>query len=349
MDKLLILDAVNAACLILERGVVETDGTMIDDDKPAQITAGNIRIAQSVIANAAMRVRDGDSPDIANLRCLESSVKNLIAALSRHNSSVLCGCIPTTGTISGDLYAVIAATIDRCIGHNARTGTDDTLSDLRDRYQLPKPIDAAPAGNDGSRELPCVRGEVSDGGGSAEHRGVCGSADEQPDLTDAGPQAFRFKVYEPQSPDLADAFAYTFGIDMAKPGGDTTAAMLYITLEQMEESLEQARSTTRRNIVAAISGMNGGFPPPGLPEQDVAVAIAVLRKAVKDENEAERNVQELERHLIDMSAKLAAYQVADDKRELVLRDAIKSRDGQIKALQAQVDKLARHIAFQVAK
>lgn len=118
---------------------------------------------------------------------------------------------------------------------------------------------------------------------------------------------------------------------------------------QLQELLEQARSTTRRNILQAIIGLNGGFPPPGLPQQDVAVAVAVLRKLVKDENGAERNVQGLERQLLDATSRLAAYEHAEDKRELTLRNAIKSRDGQIKSLQAQVDKLARHIAFQVAK
>lgn len=268
-------------------------------------------------------------PDHANLRCLESSVKNLIACLCRHDGSVLRGSIPTTGTISGDLYAVIAATIDLVIGHNARPGTDDTLPDLQRRYPLPKPIDAAQAGSDGGRELPAVPCEVSDGGRDTVDRRVCGSADVGASLS------------------YADAPPSYCGVDMGEPGGDRAEVWYEMPVKAFEEALEQARSTTRRNILAAMEG--GVMPPAGLPQQDVAIAIAVLRKAVKDESEAERNVQELERQLLDATSRLAAYEYAEDKRELTLRNAIKSRDGQIKSLQAQVDRLARHIAFQVAK
>jgi hypothetical protein len=263
-------------------------------------------------------------PDNANLRCLESSVKNLIACLCRHDGSALRGSIPTTGTISGDLYAAIAATVRNEWDNN-------TLSDLQRRYPLPKPIDAAQAGSDGGRELPAVPCEVSDGGGSAERGGVCGSAD----------------VGAPLS--YADAPPSYCGVDMGEPGGDRAEVWYEMPVKAFEEALEQARSTTRRNILQAISGLNGGFPPPGLPQQDVAVAVAVLRQAVKDENEAERNVQELERQLLDAASKLSAYEFYEQQRELELRQALKSRDGQIKSLNAQVDRLARHIAFQAAK
>jgi len=272
----------------------------------ASIAAGMTRKNSDTCVMAAdeikvLRTRLAD-PDLANLRCLESSVKNLIAALSRHDGSVLRDSIPTTGTISGDLYAIVATIV-------GNRWDNDSLSDLQRRYPMPKPIDAAQAGHDAGRELPAVPGEVPDGRGSSERRGVCGPAD-------VG----------------------------ASVNVDTLSSD-----SQLQELLEQARSTTRRNILQAIIGLNGGFPPPGLPQQDVAVAVAVLRKLVKDENGAERNVQGLERQLLDATSRLAAYEHAEDKRELTLRNAIKSRDGQIKSLQAQVDKLARHIAFQVAK
>lgn len=122
--------------------------------------------------------------EIANLRCLESSVRNLIACLCRHDMTPLVGAIPSTGTISGDLYAAVSATV--------RHQWDiDTLSQLQHRYPSPRPIAAEEARDDGRGELPGVRGEVPDGGGSAEHRGVRGQADSGApvmsiDIADAG-------------------------------------------------------------------------------------------------------------------------------------------------------------------
>jgi len=323
--------AIHKACHLLEIGLVDDSYSMIDDDETANIAAGRIREAQSIIATAALEV----DPDEANLRCLESSVKNLIACLCRHDGSVLRGSIPTTGTISGDLYAVIAATIDRVIGHNARPGTDDTLSDLQRRYPLPKPIDAAQAGSDGSRELPTVPCEVSDGGGGAERGGVCGSADVEPPVTTA-------EQFEADLLRIINAAKErnTYTADMVR------AMMLHChSAVGFDALLEQARSTTRRNILAAMEG--GVMPPPGLPQQDVAVAVAVLRQAVKDEDEAERNVQELERQLLDVSRKLAAADYALKGREDELLGAIKGRDSRIGRLEAQINKLARFVAFSV--
>ena len=89
------------------------------------------------------------------------------------------------------------------------------------------------------------------------------------------------------------------------------------------------------------------MPPAGLPQQDVAVAV--LRQAVKDENEAERNVQELERQLLDVSKKLAATDYALKKREDELLGTIKGRDSRIGNLEAKINKLARFVAFSVVE
>lgn len=244
------------------------------------------------------------TPDEANLRCLEASVKNLIARLCRHDGSVLRDPL-FDSTISGDLYATVASVVHNCWDHH-------TLSDLQRRYPLPKPIDAAKAGNDGGGELRDVRGEVSDGGGSAEHRGVCGQADVEPPV-DA--------EWDPDAP-------------------------AYYTNGEITEMLEQARSTTRRNIIAMLET---GLVPPLTPSEDMVVADAARRLAKIDLPQYDRDVEELERQLLDATSRIAAMEHAEDKRELVLRDAIKSRDGIIKAERAKVDRLARHIAFQVAK
>lgn len=300
---------------------------IIEELRSAALAVGMTKANASACMRAADTIEEMRAwynlPDHANLRCLESSVKSLIATLCRHDVRILRQPQPT-GTISGDLYATVA----NCIGNS---WTDDTLSDLQRRYPLPRPIAEQEARPCGGGELPDVPREVCDGGRDTVDRRVCGSAD----------------VGAPLS--HADAPPSYCGVDMGELGGDRTAVWYHMPAEDFEATLEQARSTTRRNILQAISGMNGGFPPSGLPQQDVAIAIAVLRKAVKDENEAERNVQELERQLLDATSRLAAYEHAEDKRELTLRNAIKSRDGQIKSLQAQVDRLARHIAFQVAK
>lgn len=306
---------------------------IIEELRSAALAVGMTKANASACMRAADTIEEMrdwyNLPDHANLRCLESSVKNLIATLCRHDVRILRQPQPT-GTISGDLYATVANTI-------GNSWTDDTLSDLQRRYPLPRPIAEQKARPSGSGELPGVPGEVRDGERATVDRRVCGSADVGASVTFG------------EAVELGSRDALQYGIDMGEPGGDRTAVWYHMPAEDFEATLEQARSTTRRNILQAISGMNGGFPPTGLPQQDVAVAIAVLRKAVKDENEAERNVQELERQLLDATTRLAAAEYQEDKRELVLRQAIKSRDGQIKSLQAQVDKLARYIAFQVAK
>lgn len=183
------------------------------------------------------------TPDEANLRCLDGSVRNLIAMLCRHDGSVLRDCIPSTGTISGDLYATVASVVHNYWDHY-------TLSDLQRRYPLPKPVDAAPAGNDGSGELPSVPCEVSDGGGSAEHRGVCGSADEQPALT--AEQQELCELFDSEFPDKS---GLAMQIEAARP---LSVKARKVTAEQFEADLlsiinaAKERNTYTADMVQAM-------------------------------------------------------------------------------------------------
>jgi len=313
------------------------------------------------------------TPDEANLRCLEGSVKNLIARLCRHDGSVLRGCIPTTGTISGDLYATIAAIV-------GNRWDNDTLSDLQRRYPLPKPIAPAPARHDGGGELPGVPREVSDGGGSAEHRGVCGSADKQPALTaeqqelcelfdsefpDKSGMAMQIEAARPLSVKARKVTAEQFEADLlsiinaAKERNTYTADMVQAMLlhchsaagpldsalepppSWMLDALEQARSTTRRNILQAIDA--GGIPPRlGMPDQDVAVALVALQQKDRVHQElAERA------HLLQGQVHDARQSEHDAVRSLAQRQG--ELLGTIKGRDKTIDRLCRHIAFQVAK
>lgn len=348
------------------------------DGEPVSILAGVLREAQTAILSVSKELAD-IAPDLANLRCLEGSVRNLIARLCRHDGSVLRDCIPTTGTISGDLYATIAAIV-------GNRWDNDALSDLQRRYPLPKPIDAAQARHDGGGELPPVPCEVSDGGGSPVDRGVCGSADVEPALTEGQQElcelfdaefpdksglAMQIEAARPLSVKARKVTAEQFEADLlsiinaAKERNTYTADMVQAMLlhchsaagpvdsapEQppawMQEALEQARSTTRRNILKAVDHLNGKLPEKwDVPEQDIAVAMVALRQSIKAEHAGDHKASIMERFAFDQMRE-AENKLKD--RELTLRGAIKGRDGKIKDLQAQVDKLARHIAFQVAK
>jgi len=311
-----------------------------------------------------------EDPDLANLRCLEGSVKNLIARLSRHDGSVLRDCIPTTGTISGDLYAIVTSAVHQ-------QWDDVTLSDLQRRYPLPKPIDEAPARHDGGGELPSVPCEVSDGGGSAEHRGVCGSADVEPALTpeqqelcelfdsefpDKSGLAMQIEAARPLSVKARKVTAEQFEADLlsiinaAKERNTYTADMVKAMLlhchsaagtldsalepppSWMLDALEQARSTTRRNIAKAVQGR---VTEP-MPEQDIAVAIACMQAKTDAAHRVEERATYAEDQMRKARAEAFEATAALRQRESELRGTIKGRD-------KTIDRLCRHIAFQVAK
>lgn len=108
----------------------------------------------------------------------------------------------------------------------------------------------------------------------------------------------------------------------------------------MLDALEQARSTTRRNILTALQG--GVFPPPGLPQQDVAVAVAILQRKVDAEHKMEERATYAEDQMRKARAEAFGATAALSQREAELRGTIKGRD-------KTIDRLCRHIAFQVAK
>lgn len=298
---------------------------IIEELRSAALAVGMTKANASACMRAADTIEEMRAwynlPDHANLRCLESSVKNLIATLCRHDVRILRQPQPT-GTISGDLYATVA----NCIGNS---WTDDTLSDLQRRYPLPRPTTEQEARPCGGGELPDVPREVCDGGRDTVDRRVCGSAD----------------VDQPLS--YVDAPPSYCGVDMGEPGGDRTAVWCHMPAEDFEATLEQARSTTRRNILKALDHLNGKLPEKwDIPGQDIAVAMVALRQSIKAEHAGDHKASIMERFAFDQMRK-AENELKN--RELTLRGAIKGRDGKIKALQDQVDRLARHIAFQVAK
>lgn len=288
------------------------------------------------------------TPEESNLRCLEGSVKNLIAALSRHDGSILRDAHKSDGTISGDLYAIVASIV-------GNRWDNDTLSDLQRRYPLPKPIDAAQAGDDGRGELPGVRGEVPDGGGSAECGGVRREADVEPPVT-ARAAGTTYNTWRDAA--VAECGGGpTISTDMKKRSRVVQERIGCVNVEPgssiynrprwLVDALEQARSTTRRNILQALDFLNNKLPEKwDIPEQDIAVAMVALRQSIKAEHAGDHKASVMERFAFD---KMREAQDQLNRRELELRGAIKGRDNRIKKLQDEVNQLARHIALQVAK